>query len=96
MNTNLDIILIVWTLFALVEQVKRTMSTFSCIAPLFDLQRRDLLGQLSDFPDIDIESLDPKNICEVLLFGSPNNNVITNRIILEATIYFIKSTQRLG
>lgn len=64
--------------------------------PLFELQRRDLLGQLGDLPGIDIESLDSKTICELLLFGSPNVNVIVNRIILEATISFIKSTQRLG
>ena len=64
--------------------------------PLFELQRRDLLGQLEDLPGIDIESLDSKTICELLLFGSPNVNVIVNRIILEATISFIKSTQRLG
>ena len=52
--------------------------------------------QLEDLPGIDIESLDSKTICELLLFGSPNVNVIVNRIILEATISFIKSTQRLG
>ena len=60
------------------------------------LQRRDLLGQLGDLPGIDIVSLDSETICELLLFGSPNLNVIVNRIILEATISFIKSTQRLG
>ena len=64
--------------------------------PLFELQRRDLLGQLGDLPAIDIVSLDSETICELLLFGSPNLNVIVNRIILEATISFIKSTQRLG
>ena len=64
--------------------------------PLFELQRRDLLGQLGDLPGIDIVSLDSETICELHLFGSPNLNVIVNRIILEATISFIKSTQRLG
>ena len=64
--------------------------------PLFELQRADLLGQLGDLPGIDIVSLDSKTICELLLFGSPSLNVIVNRIILEATISFIKSTQRLG
>ena len=64
--------------------------------PLLELQRRDLLGQLEDLPGIDIVSLDSETICELLLFGSPNLNVIVNRIILEATISFIKSTQRLG
>ena len=64
--------------------------------PLFELQRTDLLGQLGDLPGIDIDSLDSKTICELLLFGRPNANVIVNRIILEATISFIKSTHRLG
>ena len=64
--------------------------------PLFELQRTDLLGQLGDLPGIDIDSLDSKTICELLLFGSLNANVIVNRIILEATISFIKSTHRLG
>ena len=76
----------------LVAQVKKITSTFSCIA-LFELQRRDLLGQRGDLPGIDIVSLDSETICELLLFGSRNLNVIMNRIILEATISFIKSTQ---
>ena len=61
--------------------------------PLFELQRADLLGQLGDLPGIDIVSLDSKTICELLLLGSPSLNVTVNRIILEATISFIKSTQ---
>ena len=64
--------------------------------PLFELQRRDPLGQLRDLPGIEIVSLDSETICELLLFGSPNLNVIVNRMILETTIFFIKSTQRLG
>ena len=40
--------------------------------PLFELQRRDLLGQLGDLPGIDIVSLDSETICKLLLFGSPN------------------------
>ena len=63
--------------------------------PLFELQRTDLLGQLGDLLGIDIDSLDSTTICELLLVGRPNANVIVNRIILEATISFIKSTQRL-
>ena len=59
--------------------------------PLFDL-----LGQLGDLPGIDIVNLDSETICELQLFGSPSFNFIVNRIILEATISFIKSTQRLG
>ena len=46
-----------------------------------------------DLSGIDIEKLDSKTIYELLLFGSPNINVIVSRIILEGTISFIKSTQ---
>ena len=39
-------------------------------------------------------SLDDKALCDLLLFGDSNDNVIINRAILEATISFIKSTKR--
>ena len=69
-------------------------SIFSCIALSFDLQRTDLLGQPDDLPGIDIESLDGKAMCELQQFGSQSANVIVNRLILEATISFIKSILR--
>ena len=64
--------------------------------PLFTLQRKDLLGQLWNLPNVDNESLDSKTICELLLFGITNVNVILNSIILEATISFIKSAPQMG
>ena len=64
--------------------------------PLFEPMRRDLLGQLSDIPGIDITSLDSKSLCQLLLFGSTNLTVVANRIILEATTTYIKATKRFS
>ena len=60
----------------------------------FDLMRIDLLRKLSDIPEVDISKLDAKTLCEMLLYGNPCLNIIDNRIILEATISFIESTER--
>ena len=63
--------------------------------PLYDIMRCDLLGQLSEIPGLDISHHDSKSLCTLLLYGSPSLNVIANRIIMEATISFIKETKRL-
>ena len=62
--------------------------------PLYEPMRRNLLGQLSDIPGINITSFNTESLCELLLYGSPNLCVVTNRIILEATIDYIKTTKR--
>ena len=41
-------------------------------------------------------NLDDKSLCDLLLFGDSQYNVIINRIILEAIILFIKNTKRLS
>ena len=61
----------------------------------FDVMRRDLLGQLSEIPGLDLTNMDSKTLCELLLFGSPQLTIIDNRIILEATILFIERSMRL-
>ena len=63
--------------------------------PLYDIMRCDLLGQLSEIPGLDISQHDSKSLCTLLLYGSPSLNIIANRIIMEATISFIKETKRL-
>ena len=35
-------------------------------------------------------------MCELLLFGDPQLNAVSNRKILEATISFIKNTKRFS
>ena len=62
---------------------------------LYDIMHCDLLGQLSEIPGLDISHHDSKSLCTLLLYGSPSLNVIANRIIVEATISFIKETKRL-
>ncbi len=61
---------------------------------MFNQMRRDLFGQLDDIPGLDIKNLDSNALCKLLLFGNSKLNVVTNRIILEATIAFIDKTKR--
>ena len=61
---------------------------------LFSPMRRDLFGQLTDIPGLDSTILDSIALCNLFLFGSPQLNVVANRIILEATIAFIDKTNR--
>ena len=55
--------------------------------------RRDLFDQFSDVPGLDVTSIndmDEDTLCHRLLFGDPSLGTIENRVILEATISFIK------
>ena len=60
------------------------------------MMRRDLLGQLSDIPGIDITVMDSESLCQLLLFGSINLTVVENRIVVEATMAYIKATKRFS
>ena len=51
--------------------------------------RQDLFDQLSKILNLYI-NLNDKPLCDLLLFGNSQNNIIINRIILEAKISFIK------
>ena len=65
--------------------------------PLYDVLRGDLFDQLSDVPGLDIASIsnmDDDTLCHRLLFGDPSLCTIENRVILEATISFIKNSVR--
>ena len=64
--------------------------------PRFEMMRRDLLGQLSDIPGIDITVMDSKSLSQLLLFGSTNLTVVENRIVLEATMAYIEATKRFS
>ena len=66
-------------------------------SPLYDVLRGDLFYQLSDAPGLDIASfsnLDDDTLCHRLLLGDPSLGTIENRVILEATISFIKNSGR--
>ena len=60
----------------------------------FEEARRDLLGSLSDNPGLNITELDAPSLCHLILFGNPDLTQIANRIIMEATISYIKATKR--
>lgn len=49
--------------------------------------------QLSEIPGSIVYMYD-KPLCDLLLFGDSQHNVIFNRIILEATIYFINKREK--
>ena len=63
--------------------------------PQFTAQRQDLLGQVSDV-GYDVGSMNSKDLCHLLLYGNPNESTFANRIILEATISFIKTSGRFN
>ena len=62
--------------------------------PQFCTLRQTLLGQISDV-GLDIASMSAKDLCCLLLYGRPNGSTYINRMILEATISFIKYSKRL-
>ena len=45
--------------------------------PQFHQMRRNLFGQLSNTPGLTID-IDDKPLCELLLFGDPQLNVVSN------------------
>ena len=49
-----------------------------------------------DVPGLDITSMDSKDLCELLLYGTSDLNVVENRIIIEATISFIERSKRFS
>ena len=51
---------------------------------------------VTEVSGIDIANLDSETLCKLLLYGSPNMNMIDNRIIIEATIEYIEKTNRLN
>ncbi len=61
----------------------------------FAMMWRGLFYQLFKILGLSLD-LDDKPLCDLLLFGDSHYNVITNRMILEATISFIKNTKRFS
>ena len=51
---------------------------------------------VTEVSGIDIANLDSETLCNLLLYGSSNMNMIDNRIIIEATIEYIEKTNRLN
>ena len=62
--------------------------------PRFSLQCRFLLELVSKSADVDIMRLSSNELTNVLLNGHSEFTVVTNRTIIEATLKFIRSTER--
>ena len=61
--------------------------------PLFDNFCVNLHGELSECLNLDVPNLDGNLFCSLLLYGSAEFPLIINRMILEATIKYIKSSK---
>ena len=65
--------------------------------PLYNVLPRDLFDQLSDVPGLDVVSIsnmDDDTLCHRHLFRDPSLGTIEDRVILEATISFMKNSGR--
>ena len=62
--------------------------------PRYEEARRDLLGHLTNIPGLVLGELNTQSLYHLLLYGSPGLTLIANRMIMEATINFIKATKR--
>ena len=69
---------------------------FLARCPRFTTHRASLLGTISGILNNDITVLPDDHLSEILMYGSNMYNVITNKLIIEATITFIKSTNRFS
>ena len=69
-------------------------SLCTMLVTLTDLMRTDFFSQLAELPGLDITSMDSKDLCELLLYGTSDLNVVENRNIIEATISFIERSKR--
>ena len=63
--------------------------------PLHSILRQDLFDQLSDIDGFNVADVNPKELCLLPLFGDQNLGTVANRIMLGATISFIKASARL-
>ena len=64
--------------------------------PMFYHLRRNLLGQLSEVLSMAISNFDSDVVCSLMLYGNSELPYIVNRMILEATLEYIKSCRRFA
>ena len=62
--------------------------------PTFYHLRRNLLGQLSEILSMDVYNFDDDFVCSLMLYGNSELPYIVNRMILEATLEYIKLSKR--
>ena len=60
----------------------------------FAYQRKTMLDLVCRITNINIMSQSSKELCNLLLYGDSNSNVMINRVILEATLKYIKNSRR--
>ena len=73
-----------------------TSEHFLACCPLFSSQRATLLTTISSILNNDISVLPDSHLSSLLMYGSKAYNVVTNKLILEATIAYIKRTKRFS
>ena len=60
--------------------------------PRFAHQRRIMLDKVSRTTNINIMRQSSEELCNLLLYGDSNSSVMINRVILEATLKYIKNS----
>ena len=63
---------------------------------LYSILRHGLFDQLSDTDGFNVADVNLKELCPFLFFGDRNLSIVANRMLLEATISFIKASARLN
>ena len=76
------------------ETGNETTEHFLTRCPRFTTPRATLLNSISHILSNDISVLPDDHLSDTLLYGSKMYNEITNKLIIEATITYIKSTKR--
>ena len=71
---------------------------FLLLCPSFDIQRQDLLAEVSELlrPFVQIDTLPNNVLVQYLLYGNKELSNDVNRNILEHTLNFIHKMGRLG
>ena len=94
-NIGTSTVLVITPLNSLMkDQVSHINKVFGIsAAAIFEGQEEDIFTEVSG---IDIAKLHSETLCNLLLYGSPNMNMIDNRITIEATIEYIEKTNRLN
>ncbi|MCH2390413.1 MAG: reverse transcriptase family protein, partial [Nitrospinales bacterium] len=73
-----------------------TSEHFLTRCPNYSVQRATLLRTASGILHNDISVLPDSHLADLFLFGSRMYNSITNKLLLESTIHYIKSTKRFS
>ena len=60
----------------------------------YTVERIALLGSLSDIVKNDMSCLPYSHLCDIILYGSKVYNDVSNKMILQSSIHFIKSSKR--